>query len=122
MIKHIVLETTEKDIQNFYVDILGGTISKTFSQNDEDAKEIFQLFKPTEVRDLDLPSLKIRLFIHDSIVKDSLQHVCLELDNALDVFQKATKKHYWTYTKKSDDRETYFIRDNNRNLFEIRSN
>ena len=122
MIQHIALETTENDIQDFYVDILGGTISKTFSQNDEDSREIFQLFKPTKVHELDLPSLKIKLFIHDSIVKDSLQHVCLELANASDVFQKATKKHYWTYAKKSDDKETYFIRDNNRNLFEIRSN
>lgn len=37
-----------------------------------------------------------------------------------DVFKKSNEKNYWTYLRKNNDWETYFIKDNNGNMFEIK--
>ncbi len=126
MLKHVALEVKENDIQSFYVNILGGTISEQFTLSKEEANEIFKIPKDLEIYKLKLVNLhtknqdlELELFVHETIEHDCLQHVCLQVENASNVFQKANKEHFWTHLRKSNKKETYFIKDHNDNMFEI---
>lgn len=128
MLKHVALEVKESDIQDFYINILGGTISEQFTLAKEVANNIFQIPKELEIYKLKLvniqtkgKNLELELFVHDCIEQDCLQHICLQVDDPSNVFQKANEKHYWTYLRKSNEKETYFIKDHNDNMFELKN-
>lgn len=117
--KQIVLKTTENDIQEFYVGILGGKITRHFNLNVEEAIKSFDIPQALEVYELKLQNKLFELCPYEAFEQDSLQHMCLHLDGASDAFKKALMHNYWTYLRKKDDRETYFIKDKNNNLFEL---
>lgn len=128
MLRHIALEVKESDIQDFYVNILGGTISDQFKLGKEEANKIFQVPKELEIYKLKLVNLQsegrnleLELFVHDCIEQDCLQHICLQVENASNVFQRASEKHYWAYLRKANNKETYFIKDHNENMFELKN-
>ena len=121
MLRHIALQVKENDIQGFYTEILGGKILHQFTLNEGDAKSLFQISGQIEVCRLSLNNLEFELFIHDNIEKDCLQHLCLEMKGSKDIYSKAKEKGYWTRIRNSGDNDTYFIRDQNRNMFEIKT-
>jgi len=121
MSKQIVLKTAGSDIQEFYVGILGGKIIRHFSLNVKDAKKIFNIPKKLEVFELKLQNIKFLLFIYEVFEQDSLQHIYLRLDNASEVFLKAFENNYCTSVRKKCEIETYFIKDKNNNLFELKN-
>ncbi|MBN1596814.1 MAG: hypothetical protein JW894_00825 [Bacteroidales bacterium] len=120
MLRHIALEIKESDLRDFYIEILGGKITREFTLNESDAKKIFNISGPLNVYELAIGNLKFELFIHDSLEQDSLQHICVQMDNPSEVFSKAIEMKYKTHLRKNNERETYFIKDNNGNLFEIK--
>lgn len=121
MLQHIALEIKEKDLQDFYVGILGGKVESHSTLKEKDAINIFQVNEQVPVYSLQIQNVKFELFVHESIERDSLQHLCINLKNASEIFQKANQKNYTTFIKKSENGETYFIRDDNRNIFEVKN-
>ncbi len=120
MVKHIVLEAKESDIQEFYVGILGGEITRQFTVNEGVASRIFHVPQKIEVFELGLQDMKFELFVHENLEQDSLQHLCVELDHASEIYRRANKQKYRTHLRKNESSQTYFISDNNGNMFEIR--
>ena len=119
MEKQVVLKTTERDIEEFYVGVLGGKITKHFTLNAVDAIKNFDIPQPMEVYELKLQNMLFELCPYEVLEQDSLQHMYLHLDSAANAYMKAFAHHYWTNLRKKDGRETYFIKDKNNNLFEL---
>lgn len=121
MLKHIALEISEKDIRDFYIDILGGEIVNQFVLNKEIAKEIFNIHEAVKVYRFSLKNLEFELFVHKYFNRNTLSHTCIEMEDASNIFKRAYKKNYWVHLRKSGSNNTYFIKDNNGNLFELKS-
>jgi len=119
MAKQLVLNTTRNDIQDFYVGILGGKITRHFTLSEKEAVKILHIPQQHEVYELELQNMQLELLPYEVIEEDSLQHFCFHLNNASDAYHKAIKKHYSAHLRRKDGKETYFITDRNNNLFEI---
>lgn len=122
MLQHIALEIKKEDLQSFYIDILGGIVENQVPLKKEDASNIFQINKEVPVYFLKINDLILELFVNESIEHKSFQHLCITHDKALQVFQKAKENKYWTFLRKKENGFTCFIKDNNKNMFEIKKN
>jgi hypothetical protein len=116
-VKHIGLQVSENDIQSFYVQILGFTIRGNFHLLEQEAYELFGIKKTVEIVYGRCGELDLELFIADGIQK-SFSHLCLSSNKASEMYQKAVESGYNCTIRK----ETYFIRDTNTNVFELKDN
>lgn len=119
MENQVVLKTKESDIQEFYVDILGGEITRHFPLNVEQAIKSFDIPQAMEVYEVKLKNTLFELCPYEAFEQDSLQHLCLHLNSAANAYNKAFVHKYWTGLRKKNGKETYFIKDKNNNLFEL---
>jgi len=119
-LRHIALEITKEDLYSFYKEILKGKIKRSFTLGEELAKEIFARNDSVEVYYLQIGSLELELFVNGEEQDKSFNHICLELSNASDICKSACDNNYWTYARTSSNKETYFIKDSNENLFELK--
>lgn len=119
MENQVVLKTTLSDIQEFYVDVLGGKITRHFKMNVNDAIENLDIPQAQDVYELELQNMHFELCPYAEFEQDSLQNLCLHLDGASKAYLNAFKHHYWTYLQKKDGKETYYIKDKHNNLFEL---
>lgn len=121
MLQHIAVEIKEKDLYDFYVGVLGGTIENKTTLKEKDASDIFQINREVPVFFLKIKDLTMELFVNESIEHKSYQHLCISHENALQILQKAKENKYWTFIRKKEKGCTCFIRDNNSNMFEIKN-
>ena len=121
MIKHIALEVKEKDIKDFYINILKGEMKYQFKLDKKDANQIFNIEHPTNVCYLSFGKFDLELFVKPNKSEKTFNHICIEIEKAQDIFHEAIKRNYWNYLRKNDKTETYFIKDNNENLFELKN-
>ncbi len=116
-VKHIGLQVSENDIQSFYVPILGFKLSGTFHLSEQEAYELFGIRKSAEIIYGRCGELDLELFITDGIQK-SFSHLCLSSTKSREIYQKALESGYNASIRK----ETFFIRDSNTNVFELKNN
>ncbi len=121
MLEQIVLKTTESDIHEFYVGVLGGKITSTYTLNMEDAMRNFNIPQQVKVYELKLQNIQFQLIIYEAFELDSLDHLLLPLNNVSEIFKKACEKNYCSHLQKKGERISYFIQDNNNNLFELQN-
>ena len=121
MLKHIALSITERDLNDFYIDILGGRLIGNSILRQKDASQIFDINKQVDVYYLELDNIELELFINPVLSDTSFNHTCLEIDSADKIFMHAFDKNYWTHLRNSSERETYFIKDKNGNMFELKN-
>lgn len=119
MENHVVLKTKESDIQEFYVGVLGGKITRHFPLNVEEAINNFDIPQAMEVYELELENKLFELCPYEAFEQDSLQHTCLHVYSPKKTYNKAYSHKYWTAFRKKNGKETYFIKDKNNNLFEL---
>ena len=117
---HIALHVNEKDINSFYLDVLHGKIEKTFELSREVASEIFNVDKNVTVINFSVENIDFELFLDDDPPLQTFAHVCFYSERATKIMERAIQKGYRTYSRKTSLAETYFIRDINNNLFEIK--
>ncbi len=121
MLKHIALQVDENDIQDFYIQILCGNITHQFNLNAKLAGQLFNISQEINVQYLILDQIQFELFVYSTEMANSFNHICLELENAKEIFEQAIVKNYWTFLRKTNNTETYFIKDTNNNMFEIKN-
>jgi glycyl-tRNA synthetase alpha subunit len=121
MLRHIALDVHESDIQDFYIELLGGKITRQFTLDEAESESLFQVSGQIEVYKLNLNDLELELFVHESIIRDCIQHLCLEMINAQSIYSKAKESGYCNRIRNSGKNETYFLRDQNRNMFELKN-
>lgn len=121
MLQHIAIEIREKDLEDFYIEILEGTIENQTILKEKDASDIFQVNKEVSVYFLIIQNITLELFVHETVDQESLQHFCIVHNDAFKIYQKAKEKKYWTFLRQKEHGSTYFIRDKNGNMFEIKN-
>lgn len=117
---HIGLQINESDLNDFYVDVLGGKIENSFTLNSADAQLIFGLNEEIKAYFVSWEGLMFELFVRDVILPKSCSHNCLITKNATKIANRAQEKGYSLYVRKKYEKDTYFIQDKNTNLFEIK--
>ncbi len=121
MLQHIALEIREKDLQDFYVGVMGGTIENQTVLKEKDASDIFQINKEVPVYFLKIQNITLELFVNEATEHKGFEHVCISHENAIQIHQKAKENKYWTFLRQKEKGCTCFIRDNNRNMFEVKN-
>jgi len=122
MLQHIALEITKNDLSDFYVTILGGKIVNHFILEAEDAWQIFAVKRAVEVHYVEIEEMVYELFIYPQSGRETFNHHCLKMENASGIFKQAQQNNYWTHLRTSKGKETYFIKDKNGNMFELKNN
>ncbi len=120
MIKHVGLQVIEKDVDDFYIDILHLKIDRVFTLTEEETLEIFNMPKGTSIYSGNCVGMELELFISDSPKLPTFGHVCFQTSEVTELAEKARKKGYRVYIRNNGKSDTYFVSDSNHNLFEIK--
>jgi len=120
-IKHIGLQIREKDLEEFYVNVLEFKLLRTFTLSAEEADEIFGINQAVKILFGGSKDIELELFINESPRTPTFSHVCFHTVHASEIADKASLKGYRTFIRGKDGKETFFISDSNHNLFEIKN-
>ena len=120
-LRHIGLQVSQSDVENFYVQVLGGIIENSFVLSPEDGSLIFGIEKQMPVYWLNCNGFIMELFVNEEVTIPNCHHTCFFTPQAMAIHTRAAKKGYSVYIRKKYEQDTYFIKDNQRNLFEIKS-
>lgn len=116
-LKHIGLQVAEKDVTSFYIDLLDFKILRSFSLSEDDAYNIFKIRKSVKVLYGTCGETDLELFVLDKSSTQTFSHLCIGIEQANTIVEKANKKGYRTYIRNN---QTFFIADSNNNIFEIK--
>ncbi|MCW0484909.1 VOC family protein [Gaoshiqia sediminis] len=121
MLLHIALTIIDPvEIENFYKEVLQLTIRRKFLISSEMSQNIFQTEEAAEIYVMENESVQFEIFISCEKEKKVFSHVCLAYREAKDIYEKAVALGYKAMIKRNPGNDTYFIRDKNENLFEIK--
>jgi len=120
-IKHIGLQIREKDIEEFYVNVLDYKLIRTFTLSADEANEIFGIHQAVKILFGESEGLELELFINESPGMPTFPHVCFHTGHASEITDKAKLNGFRTFIRGKSGYETYFISDSNHNLFEIKN-
>src|SRR6056297_1344682 len=122
-IKHAGLTVQERDVEIFYRGVMGFFIEGSFNLSEELATDIFDIKSSVDVYNLKKGQVILELFVYNAKHTKNVgfQHLCLVHSEAEDIYNKAKEKGYRTYLKQGKNKKTYFIKDQNNNIFELRS-
>lgn len=121
MLRHIALDIAEADLKEFYVEILGGEIVGQFELTKEDAIRIFNIQQSVKVYYVKYEGFELELFIYPNSARATFNHVCFETSDGRGIYKAARQQNFWTFARKNNEKETYFIKDKNGNMFELKS-
>lgn len=119
-LRHIGLQVVREDIEDFYLGIMVGKLEGSFMVSPDDAKVIFDLDNQMDVFFVNCGGIVFELFVMENPLSPSCTHTCFMVDNANEYAERAEQKGYPLHVRKKYDKETYFIKDKNNNLFEIK--
>ncbi|HBX52526.1 MAG: hypothetical protein A2275_12955 [Bacteroidetes bacterium RIFOXYA12_FULL_35_11] len=120
-VKHIGICVKEIDIENFYKKIFNGSVEKTFELKEEQAYSIFRIKKQIKIMQLICEGVSFELFIHDNHSDQGFTHTCILSERAVEIAEKSRDMGYDVYSHNNHPPETFFIKDSNFNLFEIKA-
>lgn len=118
---HIGLQVNDKDIERFYLTILHGTIIQQFELLQDLSECIFEKNEKTMVYHILCQGVYLELFTNNTPIEKSYSHVCLHVQQAKEIAEAAINNGFHMLLRESKDKTTtYFIRDSNNNLFELK--
>lgn len=120
--QHIALEVTTDDISDFYIDVLGGQIKRQFTLDADVADAVFGKKQEVDVCMVEVGAVVLELFVVSVPSASIYNHSCVTIANTAEVFEKARQNQYWTYLLTRNSKETFFIKDRNGNMFELKTN
>ncbi len=120
MLKHIGLQVSQNDFEELYTKIFNGEERFSFMLEEEIGKAVFDIEKRIKVVFMMIGEVEMEFFIHDKEPERTYNHICMKIPDPKQVYEKAMESGYWTYQRCSNDKETYFIRDNSGNMFELK--
>jgi len=102
-IHHIGLQVDEKDLQSFYIDILGCVIMREFILSKEEAFSIFNLPKAVKIVYTRCEGVEIELFVDSTPFPKTFNHICILSDEANEIASKANLAGFRVYTREKKD-------------------
>jgi hypothetical protein len=121
MLKHIGLEIKESDLEDFYRDILRTEITGHVLLEIEKAEQLFGVHRPMDIYYAKGEGYELELFGYQKALTSTFGHICIESNRARDIYDSSLKKGYHAVIRKNGDRESYFIKDRNGNMFELKT-
>jgi len=109
---------TEHDVDHFYKALFDFKPVRTFILTMENAPQIFGMPTKCTVLVGTCPEMELELFIQEGAMYESFNHVCFYTHRMAELLAKAKQNGYECIVRHPS--ETVFIRDSNRNLFEIK--
>lgn len=122
MLNHIALQINkEKDIKDFYGNIFGFQVKKSFELDSKLAVSIFGMKKQAKVVLMEKEDLIIELFITDVLLPfQGYQHTCLNVTNRDEILDSCREKNYEVIEIEREYHNLCFIKDKSENLFELK--
>jgi len=109
-----------KEVENFYINILGLEIKKQNFVSEDLANQIFNVSTSIKVVTVGQNEFNLELFIYNKCKNNNINHICLTVLDRNDLIKKAHENNYPCVIIKRDLKVTVFIRDKSNNLFEIK--
>ena len=124
-IQHIaVASNSEKESEEFFIELLGLKKSRSFSVTAELSQQFFEINKDIKIIRYVNENLDIEVIItdDDSKSKDKITHTCIEVNNRDDLLKKAIKMGFNTIKIPRKNEEGYylFIKDKYLNSYEVK--
>lgn len=122
MLRHIGIHIhDEKDVKDFYHEILGFQELNRFDLSEKTAHNVFRTQHHIEVVRMKQFELMIELMICPEEKSDGMSHMALEYWKAESVAEKAKEKGYTVIEfQKDNDHTGRYIKDKAGNIFEIK--
>lgn len=120
-VKHIALEIVENDLNDFYQDILHCKVISKRILNKDDANQIFGVNNSVNIYYVKGDGFELELFVNHDSSAQQFSHICLETERANEIFQQSLKEEYRVKKRGREQSPTYFIKDRNGNIFEIKN-
>jgi catechol 2,3-dioxygenase-like lactoylglutathione lyase family enzyme len=120
-VDHVALQNKNKnDAIIFYKDVLGLSLIKTFSLNEELSKSIFSINKSVEVLVFQGDKSKFEIFITDINLNLNFNHIGIIINNKEEFFKKCNENNLKPFKVLKGEKELLFVKDFYDNLFEIK--
>lgn len=120
-LEHIALTISDpEEVKNFYKNILGMREVKAFVLEKSLAYDIFGLDEEASVFLLEKDNLSLEIFVKQETNRQSLNHICLAVNDREILFRKAKQNDYECIRIERETYDLIFIKDKNGNIFEIK--
>ena len=120
-LEHIAISIFEpEEVKNFYKNILGMREVKVFTLKKSLANDIFGLDKEALGFLLEKDNLSLEIFVKQETNRQSLNHICLAVNNREILYRKAKQNDYECIRIERETYDLIFIKDKNGNVFEIK--
>ena len=110
----------EKEIEDFYLDILNMKIIREFELPIELAEEIFNISENVKAFLVEKDGVTFELFCHNQTAKPTFQHICISVQDRIGIYNKAISKGYSVFRKERQVSDLIFITDLSENIFELK--
>jgi hypothetical protein len=118
---HVGMHILEKDLEPFYKNVLGCRIESKFQLEPEDSFCIFGIKQSVGVYYATSNGIELELFVGSKIDTPTFRHICYQSFEVEKIMNKAKELGYYTFIREKNSHKTFFIRDSNFNLFEIKN-
>jgi len=121
MLRHVAITVNrESDINRFYEGILGFSEVRRFILPDDLSDQLFGISDATEVVLLNSGDIYLEVFLSERKIEPVYSHICISLQNRIDVMQKAELNGYSvTIVERTSKEDLVFLRDGTGNSFEL---
>ncbi len=109
-----------EEIENFYREILGFKLLRTFPITGELSRQIFQIDEGTQATLMNRGDVTVELFLCTENRPGGYAHLCIDVENREEIVRKCLLKGYPVFRKKRDKGDLIFIRDLSGNIFELK--
>lgn len=120
--KHIAIAVSSKnEIKEFYSDILGMEQIRSFTLNQNLAKQIFEIDSEIPAYLLKNNNLYLEVFILNQNQHKNINHICFSTKNREELINDVLAKGYECIRIKRETNDLVFIKDKSGNKFEIKT-
>ena len=119
---HIALTICNaSEVIHFYEQVLEMKLLKSFNLYKELSELIFDISTEPEVFLLKKNNIVLELFVKKDYKSDfNFNHICFEVENRVELIEKARTANYHVIHKCRETSDLVFIKDKTGNLFEIK--
>ncbi|NOR65355.1 MAG: hypothetical protein GQ468_04995 [Candidatus Scalindua sp.] len=119
--EHVAITVSDKkEIEQFYLEILGMQEIKSFTLDKALSMDIFGIEKETAVFQLQKDKLLLEVFLTPGKRDPGFNHICISTNYREEIVNKATRHLYKCIRLKRENSHMIFVTDHSGNIFEVK--
>lgn len=120
-LEHVALRIADRrEIEDFYQDILGMELLRSFALSKALSKDVFGIEAETEVFLVQNDSLQLELFLRPGKPAPGFEHLCISVAAREILLEKAMTNSYKVFRLKREYSDLVFLSDHSGNIFEVK--